>query len=105
MQSDVLKEFIVNVIYNIQGQDIACFDMSGKTNITDIMIICTGMSRRHVISISQEILRKSRSLGLQPYGAEGMSIGEWVLVDLGDLVIHVMQKEIRKLYELEKLWN
>ncbi|URJ23648.1 ribosome silencing factor [Blochmannia endosymbiont of Camponotus sp.] len=105
MQSDVLKEFIVNIICNIQGQDIACFDVSDKINITDMMIICTGMSRRHVISISQDILRKSRSLGLQPYGAEGMRIGEWVLVDLGDVVIHVMQKEIRKLYELEKLWN
>lgn len=104
MQSDILKEFVVNIINNIQGQDIICFDMYGKTYITDVMIICTGMSSRHVISISQEILKKSRGIGVKPYGIEGMNFGEWVLVDLGDVVIHVMQKEIRTLYELEKLW-
>ncbi|URJ30071.1 ribosome silencing factor [Blochmannia endosymbiont of Camponotus sp.] len=104
MQSNILKEFVVNIINNIRGQDIICFDMYGKTNITDVMIICTGMSSRHVISISQEILKKSRGIGVRPYGIEGMNFGEWVLVDLGDVVIHVMQKEIRTLYELEKLW-
>ncbi|WP_159714248.1 ribosome silencing factor [Blochmannia endosymbiont of Camponotus nipponensis] len=105
MQSDILKEFIINVINNTQGQDIMCFDMSIKTNITDIMIICTGTSNRHVISISQDILHKSRGAGLKLYGIEGMNIGEWVLVDLGDVVTHIMQKEIRKLYALEKLWS
>ncbi|WP_331828256.1 ribosome silencing factor [Candidatus Blochmannia sp. SNP] len=104
MQSDILKEFVVNIINDIQGQDIICFDMYDKTYITDVMIICTGMSSRHVISISQEILKKSRGIGVKPYGIEGMNFGEWVLVDLGDVVIHVMQKEIRILYELEKLW-
>ncbi|URJ25370.1 ribosome silencing factor [Candidatus Blochmannia ocreatus (nom. nud.)] len=105
MQSDILKDFLIDMMSIMQGKNIVFFDMHNKSSITDIMIICTGTSSRHVISISQGILRKSRGIGVKPYGTEGIATGEWVLVDLGDVIVHIMQEEIRKKYELEKLWS
>ena len=72
---------------------------------TDCMIICTGTSSRHVMSIADHVVQESRAAGLLPLGVEGENSADWIVVDLGDVIVHVMQEESRRLYELEKLWS
>lgn len=105
MQLNTLKKIIFDTINDLQGKDIIWLDVHKKSSIIDAMIVCTGISNRHVVTITQYILRKFNNLKLKPYGLEGIKIGEWVLIDLGDIVIHIMNKENRKLYKLEQLWN
>ena len=90
---------------NLKGQDIIAIDVKGKSSITDCMIICTGTSTRHVVSIADHVVQESRAAGLLPLGVEGEATADWVVVDLGDVIVHVMQDESRRLYELEKLWG
>lgn len=100
-----LKQFVLNCLNNINSQEIICINIDQKYNITDLMIICTGQSRRHVISIAQDLSYKLRNIGFKSYKIEGLESGEWILIDLKDIVIHIMQKHIRMLYALENLWN
>lgn len=105
MQFNTLKKIIFNIINDVQGKNVIYLDVHKKFIIADIMIICTGTSNRHVITIAQNILKKFCNLGLKPYGLEGINIGDWILIDLGDIIIHIMNKENRKLYALEQLWS
>lgn len=100
-----LKLFVLNCINNLKGQDIICLDMNKYNNITELMVLCTGQTNRHVISIAQNILYTLRNKNYQYYGIEGLKFGEWILIDLGNIVIHIMNKETRQLYALEKLWS
>ncbi|BAN95528.1 iojap-like protein [Plautia stali symbiont] len=77
--------------------------MQGKSSITDCMIICTGTSNRHVSSIADHVMQESRAADLKPLGVDGKAAADWVVVDLGEVIVHVMQEESRQLYELEKL--
>ncbi len=76
-----------------------------KSNITDFMVLCTGNSKRHVSSIADHVANQARTLNIDMLGMDGHTEGEWVVVDLGDVMLHVMQDEQRLLYQLEKLWN
>lgn len=105
MQGKILQEFVIDKIDDLKGQDIVTLDVHGKSSITDCMIICTGTSTRHVASIADHVVQESRAAGLIPLGVEGKEIADWVVVDLGDVIVHVMQEESRQLYELEKLWG
>ncbi|MDH1085197.1 ribosome silencing factor [Pantoea brenneri] len=105
MQGKALQEFVIDKIDDLKGQDIVTIDVQGKSSITDFMIICTGTSTRHVTSIAEHVEQESRATGLMPLGIEGKSAADWVVVDLGDVIVHVMQEESRQLYELEKLWG
>jgi ribosome-associated protein len=105
LQGKALQDFIVDKIDDLKGQDIIAIDVKGKSSITDCMIICTGTSSRHVVSIADHVVEASRQAGLQPLGVEGENDADWVVVDLGDVIVHVMQEESRHLYELEKLWS
>lgn len=105
MQGKALQEFVIDKIDDLKGQDIVTIDVQGKSSITDFMIICTGTSTRHVTSIAEHVEQASRLAGLMPLGIEGKSAADWVVVDLGDVIVHVMQEESRQLYELEKLWG
>lgn len=100
-----LKKIVLHCLNNLKGQDIFCVKTNKKNNITDLIIICTGRSHKHVISIAQDIYYKIKNIGFKYSRIEGLENGEWILVDLGSIIIHIMQKEIRKLYNLEKLWN
>lgn len=105
MQGKALQDFVIDKIDDLKGQDIIAIDVKGKSSITDCMIICTGTSTRHVASIADHVLQESRAAGLYPLGVEGEATADWVVVDLGDVIVHVMQDESRRLYELEKLWG
>lgn len=105
MQGQEFQNFVIDKIDDLKGQDIVAIDVKGKSSITDFMIICTGTSNRHVMSIAEHVVQSAREVGLSPMGVKGINASDWVVVDLGDVIVHVMQEESRQLYELEKLWS
>jgi ribosome-associated protein len=105
LQGKALQDFVIDKIDDLKGQDIVAIDVHGKSSITDCMIICTGTSTRHVMSIADHVVQESRAAGMLPLGVEGEAAADWIVVDLGDVMVHVMQEESRRLYELEKLWS
>ena len=105
MQGKELQDFVVDKIDDLKGQDIITIDVHGNSSITDCLITCTGPSTRHVMSIADHVVQESRAAGLLPMGVEGENVADWIVVDLGDVIVHVMQEESRRLYELEKLWS
>ncbi|BES84073.1 ribosomal silencing factor RsfS [Pectobacterium araliae] len=105
MQGQALQDFVIDKVDDLKAQDIVALNVQGKSSITDYMVICTGTSTRHVASIADHVVQSSRAAGLIPLGVEGENAADWVVVDLGDVMVHVMQEESRQLYELEKLWG
>ncbi|VUS22458.1 Ribosomal silencing factor RsfS [Klebsiella huaxiensis] len=105
LQGKALQDFVIDKIDDLKGQDIVAIDVHGKSSITDCMVICTGTSTRHVMSIADHVVQESRAAGMLPLGVEGEAAADWIVVDLGDVMVHVMQEESRRLYELEKLWS
>jgi ribosome-associated protein len=105
MKAPPLLKLVVAAIEDIKGLDLRVMDVMPLTTITDHMVVCTGTSNRHVKSIAENIMVKAKAQGYRPLGVEGLDAGEWVLVDLGDVVAHVMQAQTRIFYQLEKLWD
>ncbi|WP_432579669.1 ribosome silencing factor [Vibrio sinus] len=89
----------------MKAQNIITIDVQGKSSVTDYMIICTGTSKRHVNSIAEHVASEIKKAGMEPIGIDGEAEGEWVVVDMGSSMLHVMQDEQRALYQLEKLWG
>lgn len=100
-----LKDIVIHALEDLKALDITILDVRHLTSITDIMIICTGRSIRHMQSIADNVVLAAKQHGYRPLSTEGNPNSGWVLVDLGDIVVHVMTDEVRKFYELEKLWN
>lgn len=105
MQSEQLSQLAIAALEDLKAQDITTIDVRGKTSITDFMIIASGTSSRHVNSLADNVLEKVKEQGVRPLGSEGQDGGEWVLLDLGDIVVHVMQVATRQFYDLERLWQ
>jgi ribosome-associated protein len=95
---------LITALEDMKAVDIRTIDVRKQTSITDMMIIATGRSNRQVRSLADKVLETAKASGLQVMGIEGQKDGEWVLVDLGDYVIHIMQPAVRDYYQLEKLW-
>lgn len=105
MQVEKLRDLVVKTLEDIKARDIRVIDVRGKTSITDIMIIASGTSGRHVKSIADTVAFQAKLAGAPTIGMEGLQDGEWALVDLNDVVVHVMQPKVRDFYQLERLWS
>ena len=88
-----------------KSRDVTVVDVRGKTQMTDFMVVASGTSERHVRSIAGHVAEEAKKQENAPIGVEGEDVGEWVLVDLGDIVVHVMKPQTREFYQLEKLWK
>jgi ribosome-associated protein len=105
MQIDELLKIVQNTLDERKAQDIKTIDVKGKTVITDYIVIATGTSDRHVKALADYVAVKVKENGGEVLGMEGESGSEWVLADLGDVVLHVMTAPTREFYQLEKLWE
>ena len=104
MNLEQLIDLVVEALEDVKGVDIRIVDVRGKTAITDIMVIASGTSDRHVKALADNVVIKAKEAGVQPLGVEGQDSRDWVLVDLNDVVVHVMLPQVRDFYNLEKLW-
>lgn len=100
-----LLEQVHSALEDIKARDTVEIDVRDKTSVCDFMVIASGTSTRHVKSIADEVVRFAKKLDVQPLGVEGEREAEWVLVDLGDVVVHVMLPRVREFYALERLWT
>lgn len=105
MKADELTQIAVEALDDLKAVDVRVIDVRGKSNVTDVMVVATGTSARHVKSLADNVIVKIKENGETPLGMEGEDVGEWVLVDLADVVVHVLQAEMRDFYQLEKLWE
>ncbi len=100
-----LLECVRKATEELKAKDLVEIDVIGKSSVADYMVIASGTSSRHVKSIADEVVKFAKQLGMMPLGVEGEREAEWVLVDLGDVVVHVMLPRVREFYALERLWT
>lgn len=100
-----LNQAIITALENLKGKNIVTLDVSALTDVMDTLVIASGTSSRHARSMAENLVVETKKQGFRAMGVEGLEGGDWVLVDFGDTVVHVMQEEARDYYELEKLWS
>ena len=105
MQAKELKLLVIDALEDIKAEQIEVLDVTGMTDVTDFMIIATGKSTRQVKALANEVSKQAKAADVQPLGMEGEDVGEWALVDLGDVIVHIMTPQTRSTYNLEKLWQ
>jgi ribosome-associated protein len=102
---ELLKKSILNILEDNKAEDISMIDVKNKSSVTDTMIIVSGRSTQHVKAIADNLVRKLKKNKVKPIGIEGYNKSEWILLDYGDLLVHVMHPKARAFYSLEKLWD
>ncbi len=105
LTTDELLQLVVSSLEDFKATDITVIDVSGKNPLTERMVVASGNSTRHVKSMADNVVVKAKSAGNPPLGVEGAREGEWVLVDLNDVIVHLMLPQTRAFYNLEKLWE
>ncbi len=105
MRAESLLHAIQDILVDAKGKDIRILDVRQITDITDYMIIVNGTSTRHVSSMADKVIDGMRERGQRPLGVEGQDLGDWVLLDFGDVIVHLMRPQTRAFYNLEKLWG
>lgn len=100
-----INGLIQDALDDLKAKDVTVLDVTELSDVMDSLIIATGTSNRHVKSLADNVITECKKAGQRPIGIEGIDAGEWVLVDFGDTVLHVMQQASRDFYELEKLWS
>jgi ribosome-associated protein len=105
MKPEELRDLAVTVLDDMKGVDIVSIDVRTLTSITDYMVICTGRSTRHVKALAESVAAKAKEMKADFVRTEGERESEWILVDLGDVVIHIMLATTRSFYSLEDLWE
>jgi ribosome-associated protein len=102
---ELLLKTVHAAVEELKAKDVVEIDVRGKSSVTDFMVVASGTSTRHVKSIANEVVKFAKNLDVMPLGVEGEREAEWVLVDLGDVVVHVMLPRVREFYALERLWT
>jgi ribosome-associated protein len=105
MQAEQLRELVVNALENIKAQDVSVIDVRDRTSVTDYMVLASGTSNRHVKSLADSVVSEAREQGVRAGNIEGATASDWILVDLGDVVVHLMMPATREFYDLERLWR
>ena len=100
-----LKSVILDALADMKALDVKVLDVRGLTDIADFMVIASGTSDRHVRSVAQRVVEKTKEAGFRPHGVEGEQDSDWVLIDLHEMIVHVMLPRVREFYGLEKLWD
>ncbi len=103
--TSTLRQHVITALEELKAKDVREIDVRGRTSIADLLVIASGTSARHVKSIADEVVKFAKKAGVMPLGVEGDQEAEWVLVDLGDVIVHVMLPRIREFYGLERLWS
>ena len=101
---DNIEKIIHKVLSDNKAKDITKINLEKKSSIADFMIICSGTSNRHVISLSNYLVEALKKENLNTLSVEGIRNGDWVLIDAGDIIIHLFRSEVREYYALEKMW-
>ncbi len=105
MELDELKALAINAVEDLKAFDVNILDVTGRSSITDVLIFASGRSDRQVKSIANNVVKEAKKAGVVPLGVEGLNTGDWVLVDLGDVVVHVMLPQVRDYYGIERIWE
>ena len=105
MQLEELRQLVVDTLDDMKARDVQVMDVRGKTAVTDYMVVASGTSDRHVKAIAETVAYRAKEAGEPPLGTEGVNEGEWALVDLNGVVVHVMLPKVRDFYSLERLWT
>jgi len=105
MQVEELRDLVRDTLEDMKAVDVQVIDVRQKTSITDFFIVASGTSDRHVKACAESVAFKAKQAGQTPLGQEGFTEGEWALIDLNGVVVHVMQARVRDFYQIERLWN
>jgi ribosome-associated protein len=100
-----LKAVVVRALDDMKALEVKVLDVRGLTDVTDTMVLASGTSDRHVRSVAQNVVEKAKAAGFRPHGVEGQQDSDWVLIDLSEMIVHVMLPRVREFYGLEKLWD
>jgi ribosome-associated protein len=100
-----LEGIVTAALDDMKAVNVKVMDVRGLTDIADVMVVASGNSDRHVRSIADRVVEKAKESGFRPLGVEGSREGEWVLVDLHDIIVHVMVPRVREFYSLERMWE
>lgn len=105
MQSAELKQVVNDALLDGKAREVTWMDVRDQTDITDYMVVASGTSNRHVKAVVDRVIETASEGGVKPLGLEGLDDGEWILIDLADVVVHVMLPRAREFYDLERLWS
>ena len=103
--SKALTDLVVDALEDVKGHNIVTLDVTGLTDVMDTLVVASGNTNRQVKALADNVVEKCKAQGYQPLGVEGMESADWILIDLGDVVAHIMLPETRTFYDLEKLWS
>ena len=104
-QSDEILALVLSSLEDDKAEDIVSIDLAGKSSVADHMVICSGRSTRQVAAISEKLIDRLKAETGRLAKVEGKNQGDWVLIDTGDVVVHVFRPEVREFYQLEKMWQ
>jgi ribosome-associated protein len=104
-KSVLLKTVVIDALADMKALEVKVLDVRGLTDIADFMVIASGTSDRHVRSVAQRVVERTKEAGFRPHGVEGQQDSDWVLIDLSEMIVHVMLPRVREFYGLEKLWD
>lgn len=105
MQTEQLKQLAIDSLEDLKALDVVILDVREKTSVTDFMVIASGSSNRHVEAVAENVRATAKQKGAITSGAKGRTASDWVLIDLGDVLVHVMTEQARHFYDLESLWG